>query len=219
MQPGEQAATDSSHAAPVLGAAEEKRLLFKQRVFFGSCPDVDHLVHWLNTGAAQVVYTGKSESGADRDELIAQIVEGLGPECPAHRISLLVNLAAEGVSAIAETVALIQKLLPGLGIEVLATIAALEDSDTQEELLASAKTLGEFRLTIRIEEASAPPKPAMVALFHKKKIDVKASVVNVETGTELAALCYVVRSSSDNALHGSLYVLLIATQVFFLPWT
>ncbi len=107
-------------------AATEKRLLFKQRVFVvGSCPDVDHLVHWLNAGAAQVVYTGESESEEEQPQAeegaaatetttaaavarrIDQIIAALGRECPSRRIALRVDLddqvaaAAAGAAAAA----------------------------------------------------------------------------------------------------------------------
>ena len=45
-----------------LDAETEKKLFFRQRVFLGQCPDIEHLVHWLNIGAAQVVYTGEAQN-------------------------------------------------------------------------------------------------------------------------------------------------------------
>lgn len=181
-------APDAPHASEVI-----KRLLFKQKVSVGSCPTVDDLVLWLNAGAAQVLFTaqGNDNDLASFKRVVNEIAEALGPQCPAARIAVPLDISALSASTVAEVGDFVSSTLPGLGVELCTTASAISNQETQAELFALAKQLGEFRVTLRVVDAVQPED---VATFHRKYIDVKVEIEATESSRRFIAECYVVRS-------------------------
>ena len=189
-------ATADGSSTSSLTPRVEKALLFQQRVYVTQCPDLDHLVHYLNSGAAQVVLTShvldiaSATLPAQLTETVQQMIGAFNDGFPVHRISLPVNIQHISeddkiVQALQTLTALFTDTAHPAGLGLQLTMASTQLLKTNNDttttvtdsiitnLKALAKKLGEFRLTVRLTDA---PSPALVQALHARKIHVVATV-------------------------------------------